>query len=237
MTRSGAKSAAKRLESKSEETRKRILEAALDVFRERGFARATMREVATRAGMAVGAAYYYFDSKEAIVLAFYERSTRELVPAIEARLSQCRTLEDRLRAVIAEKFEYFGPHRLLLGALAVHTDPMDPLSPFSQQSENIRSADIALFERAVRESHLRLPPRIAPYLPNLLWLYQMGLVLFWVYDNSTEQRRTAAIFDKSLQLVLLLLRFAGLPLLAPLQRMVAELLDAAYRPAAETRPE
>ena len=56
---------------KSEQTRQRILEAALELFRVKGFAAATMREVAVAAGVATGAAYYYFPSKEAIVLAFY----------------------------------------------------------------------------------------------------------------------------------------------------------------------
>src|SRR6202044_2561994 len=71
---------------KSEETRTRILEAALGVFRERGFERATMRDVAAAAGVAVGAAYYYFESKDAIVMAFYERSQSEMRPQIEALL-------------------------------------------------------------------------------------------------------------------------------------------------------
>ena len=35
-------------------------EAALDLFQERGFAEATMREIARKAGVATGAAYYYF---------------------------------------------------------------------------------------------------------------------------------------------------------------------------------
>ena len=39
---------------KSEETRTRILEAALAVFRERGFEHATMREIAKAAEVAVG---------------------------------------------------------------------------------------------------------------------------------------------------------------------------------------
>ena len=66
---------------KSEATRARILEAALCVFRERGFNAATMREIAAAAGMAVGAAYYYFDSKDAMVMAFYEQSQEEMAPA------------------------------------------------------------------------------------------------------------------------------------------------------------
>ena len=108
---------------KSEETRTRILEAALAVFRERSFERATMREIATAAGVAVGAAYYYFESKDAIVMAFYERSQGEMRPQIEALLEKSKTLESRLRAVISTKFECFGPNRKLLGALSAHSDP------------------------------------------------------------------------------------------------------------------
>lgn len=213
---------------KSEETRRRILEAALEVFRERGFERATMREIASQAEVAVGAAYYYFDSKDAIVMAFYERSQGEMVPAIAALLDGCKTLEARLKAVIGYKFEYFAPNRKLLGALSVHTDPEHPLSPFSSDTAAIRHADVALFERAVAASAVKLPRRIAPYLPRLLWLYQMGLILFWVYDDSHEQERTRALFHKSLQMLLVTLRIAGLPVLMPLHRLAAELLESVY---------
>ena len=85
---------------KSEETRTRILEAALAVFRERGFAQATMREIAAQAQVAVGAAYYYFDSKDAMVMALYERAQSEIGPATGAMLDGAKTLEARLRAVI-----------------------------------------------------------------------------------------------------------------------------------------
>jgi AcrR family transcriptional regulator len=213
---------------KSEETKARILEAALAVFRERGFEQATMREIAAKAGVAVGAAYYYFDSKDAIVMAFYEQSQREMGPATDQKLSHCRSLEDRLRAVIAHKFDYFAPNRSLLGALSAHTDPRHPLSPFSRQTASIRQADLALFIRAVEESKVKLPRRIAPYLPRLLWLYQMGLILYWVYDSSPGQRRTKLLFDKTLQMILLTLRFANLPILLPMHRLAADLLDAIY---------
>ena len=68
---------------KSDETRARILEAALAVFRERGFSSATMREIAAHAKVAVGAAYYYFDSKDAIVFAFYRQAAEEMTPQLE----------------------------------------------------------------------------------------------------------------------------------------------------------
>ena len=213
---------------KSEETRTRILEAALAVFRERGFERATMREIATAAGVAVGAAYYYFESKDAIVMAFYERSQGEMRPQIEALLEKSKTLESRLRAVISTKFECFGPNRKLLGALSAHSDPEHPLSPFSKETSEIREQDIGFFARAVADSGVKLPASIEPYLPRLLWMYQMGLILFWVYDRSEEQRRTMVLYEKTLKMILVGLKLAGIPLLRPLHRLAAELLEVIY---------
>ncbi|WP_446744685.1 TetR/AcrR family transcriptional regulator [Silvibacterium acidisoli] len=213
---------------KSEETRARILEAALRTFQQHGFERATMREIATEAGVAVGAAYYYFDSKEAIVMAFYERAQREMAPKIEEILDNARTPESRLRGVIAYKFEYFAPNRRLMSALSAHADPEHPLSPFSKDTAAIRDEDIGFFARAVAESKVKLPPRISPYLPRLLWLYQMGLILFWVYDHSHEQRRTKLLFDQTLKMLLLTLKLAGLPFLRPMHKLAADLLDAVY---------
>lgn len=175
---------------KADETRTRILEAALAVFRREGFDQATMRQVAAEAGMAVGATYYHFDSKDALVLAFYERAQNEMHSEIISALDRARSLEARLRAIISTKLTYFAPNRRLLSALTAHTDPEHPLSPFSAQTAPIRDQDIAHFQRAVADSKVKLPASVAPYLPRLLWMYQMGLILFWVYDKSPSQSRT-----------------------------------------------
>lgn len=213
---------------KSEATRARILEAALRVFRERGFQAATMREIATEAGVALGAAYYYFDSKDAIVMAFYERAQKQMEPELERILDSRKTLESRLRGLISYKWEYFLPNRALMGALSAHIDPNQPLSPFSAATAHIRDRDVAFFARAVTESGVSLPPSILPYLPRLLWLYQMGLMLYWVYDQSPGQTRTALLFDKTLGMMLLFLKLGSIPLLRPLYRPAGDLLKVIY---------
>jgi AcrR family transcriptional regulator len=216
---------------KSEATRARILDAALRVFRERGFQAATMREIAAEAGVALGAAYYYFESKDAIVMAFYQQAQQQMEPEIERILDSRRTLESRLRGLIGYKFEYFHPNRALMGALSAHIDPSHPLSPFSAATAYIRDRDIAFFARAVADSGVHLPPSILPYLPRLLWLYQMGLMLYWVYDSSAKQAHTALLFEKTLHMMLLLIKLAGIPLLRPLYRPAGELLKAIYEEA------
>jgi len=213
---------------KSEETRKRILAAALRTFGQRGFGAATMREVAAEAGVALGAAYYYFASKDAILMAFYEQAQAEMARALDDLLTGSRTLEQRLRGIIGQKIEYFAPNRALVGALSAHIDPEHPLSPFGKATAPIRERDVSFFARAVEESKLRLPNSILPYLPRLLWLYQMGILLFWVYDRSPHQRQTEILFDKTLRMMVLALKLAEVPLLKPLYRPAGELLRTIY---------
>ena len=217
---------------KGEETRARILTAALDLFRTRGFAETTMREIARQADVALGSAYYYFDSKEALVLAFYERASDEMHARIEGALSGAerpapKNLEKRLDAILEAKFEYFEPNRRFLGALSGHAaDPANPLSPFSKETRHIRDRDLEHFSAALAGSSVAMPKDLAPHLPKMLWLYQMGLILFWIYDRSESQRRTQLLREKSLILVVSALKFAAIPLLRPLRKRVVELVKA-----------
>jgi len=213
---------------KSDETRTRILEAALALFRQHGFASTTMRDIAKEAGVALGAAYYYFDSKDALVTAFYVRASQELTPLAEAALVKAKTLEERLRALLRVKFEYFAPNRSLMAALSAHIDPQNPLSPFSPKAQAIRDQDIALFARTLEGSKVRVSDELKQHLPRLLWLYQMGLLLFWVYDSSPRQNKTTQLFDKTVSIVSSLIKLSGFALLRPIRKIATDLLDTIY---------
>src|ERR1700720_3756402 len=210
---------------KAGETRNRILSAALNLFRDRGFDETSMREIAAAADVAIGAAYYYFDSKEGLVMAFYHQANDAMQEPIEAALARKTDLKSRLRAVIDVKFEYFRPNRMFLGALLRHA-PAHPLSPFSQQTADIRDRDMQHFSAALEGSNLRLPDDLRPYLPKLLWLYQMGLILFWVYDRSPGEVRTEKLVEKSLAIVAGLLKLSKSPFVRPVRKTAIELLQA-----------
>jgi AcrR family transcriptional regulator len=211
--------------TKSEETRERILRAALQMFHDRGFESTTMREIAARAGVATGAAYYYFDSKDAIVLAFYDQARKDMEPQLEKSLTETRDLRERLSKIIRVKLDYFSSSRNLLSALSGHTNPQHPLSPFSEQTREIREQDIAFFERALEDSRTPGPKDLKRHLPRLLWMYQMGIILFWINDASARQAKTTLLLDSSLDVVTRLIRFAGLPLTRPIRKKVVELMD------------
>ena len=212
-------------QAKSDETRTRILEAALQLFRQKGFDETTMREIAVQAGMATGAAYYYFSSKEALVMAFYEQAQKDMNPLIDGALAGSRSLEGRVRAILAVKLQYFEQDRKFLGALNRHAaDPEHPLSPFSAETREIRTQDMQHFERAIDISRLNVPEDLKTALPRILWLYQMGIILFWIHDRSTRQQRTQQLLDSSLPMVSGLMKLANLPFARPLRKRVLELI-------------
>jgi AcrR family transcriptional regulator len=211
---------------KSEVTRARILDAALDLFRNYGFEETTMRGIAAAAGVSLGSAYYYFESKEDLVMAFYERAIDAMAPRMEAALSAANHFEEKVEALMAVKFEYFQPNRTFLGALLRHSaDPQNRLSPFSEATRHIRERDQAYFARMIHESRdVRVPADLAPHLPKLLWLYQMGLILYWIYDRSPGQRQTRMLRQKSLALLVSGLKIAGFALLKPLRSKIVDLI-------------
>ena len=211
---------------KSEATRARILDVALDLFRRQGFEETTMRGIAADAGVSLGSAYYYFESKEDLVMAFYERAIEAMTPQMEAALAGANDFEARVDALMAVKFAYFLPNRTFLGALLRHSaDPQNRLSPFSQSTRHIRELDQAFFARVIQEARdVRVPADLAPHLPKLLWLYQMGLILYWIFDRSPEQRQTERLRRKSLGLVVSLLKMSRFALLKPLRSKVVELI-------------
>ncbi|MBV9074721.1 MAG: TetR family transcriptional regulator [Acidobacteria bacterium] len=211
---------------KAEATRRRIYDAALEMFRDKGFEQTTMRDIARQAGVALGAAYYYFDSKDAIVLAFYQENEESgHQPTLDA-IAQEKKLRDRIRVVMERRFELLEPNLKFLGALFKHSpDATDPLSPFSDETRPIRERAIELFRVATSDADVKVPADLVPHLPRLLWLYQLSLILFWIYDRSEEKKGTMLLMEKSLALVVNLIRLSGLPLMRPVRRTVLELLE------------
>ena len=212
--------------AKSEETRQKILDAALRMFRELGFEQATMREIAKQAGVATGLAYYYFPKKEDLVMAFYVQVNAQMRPLVQEALAANKKLEAKIRALILVKFHYFAPDRKFLGALSGYSaDPAHRLSPFSDETKEIRGEGMAQFRAALAQSEVKVPADLVDALPKVLWMYQMGMVLFWIYDHSKDQRRTTLLMDKSLGIVVLLLKAAALPLMRPVRKLVLELVE------------
>ncbi|MEN8653738.1 TetR family transcriptional regulator [Streptomyces sp. 21So2-11] len=210
---------------KSEHTRALILETALRLFQEKGYDRTTMRAIAQEAGVSVGNAYYYFASKEHLVQSFYDRLTSEHRAAVLPVLADEDELAARLRGVLLAWLDVAEPyHRFAAQFFKNAADPESPLSPFSAESAPARDASISLQEQVLAGSRTKVDPELAAELPQLMWLMQMGLVLFWVYDRSEDSSRSRRLVERVAPLAARAISVSRFRVLRPLVRQVHELL-------------
>jgi hypothetical protein len=72
------------------------------------------------------------------------------------------------------------------------------------------------------------------HLARVLWLSQVGLLLFWFYDSSPNQARTRQLVEKILAIVVALIKLSSLPLMSPIRKRVIQLvLTISNAPAPE----
>jgi AcrR family transcriptional regulator len=211
--------------AKGEQTRERILDAALELFRTRGYAETTMRQIADAAGVAVGNAYYYYASKDALILAFYERNHTDHLALLGDALDHTKDFAERLRVLLRTKVDSAMPYRRLSTKLFTSAaDPESPLSPFSAESAPLRGEAVRLLADVVSGSSLRVGKDLRADLPELLWLYEMGVILYWVHDSSPGCERTYALIDRTVPIVERLIGLAKLPVVRPMVRELVSML-------------
>jgi AcrR family transcriptional regulator len=199
---------------RGENSRAAILGAALDLFQQRGYDATTMRAIADHAGVSLGSSYHYFPSKEHLVLEFY-RHTHELhAAAIAPLLSREKDLASRLRGTIRAVVITCEPFHTVAGSIfSTVANPSSPLNPFGAAAKPLRDEVIALYADVVRGSDARIPADIAEMLPLMLWLYQMGILYFWIFDRSPGRLRTLEVIDETTDLIVRLIGLANVPIL------------------------
>lgn len=198
--------------ARGEQTRTLILDTALRLFREDGYDATTMRAVAASAGVSVGSAYYYFESKEHLIQAYYDEIGKAHRALALPRLATSRSLADRLRVALLTHLEVSEPYHAFAGGFfKVAADPGSPLSPFSPQTAPARDAAIGFFGTVVDGSSTRVPAALRAELPRLLWLLHMGVVLYWVHDRSPGAEKSRQLVDRLVPLVVRLIGLARLP--------------------------
>ncbi len=195
---------------KAQATGGRILDVALALFRTKGFDSSTMRDIAAKAGVATGAAYYYYPSKDAIVMAFYQRTFDEMQTKIGKVLDAPGSLEVRMRELIRVKLEHFGKNRGVLRAMLRNgADPKHPVSPFSAETKALREMEIGWFRKLISDEGVRLPRELETRIPEVLWVLHIGMMFFWIADDSPRQLHTRRLIDQGMSTVTALLRLSS----------------------------
>ncbi len=218
--------------SAGEKTKALILQTALDLFRAGGFEVTTMRDIASAAKVATGAAYYYFPSKEAIVSAYYDEVQRLNGEKVREEWKGKLGLRERLGIAFHSKLQILRDDRPFLGALFRYTgEHGHPLSVFGKGTQLQRSQSMAIFREAMEGAGLG--DEMRQVLPAALWLLHLGMILFFIYDETNGQQKTHKLVDGVLDLLTQAIELTNSafvrPFVQPFQtRVLAMLQDAGW---------
>ncbi|MDQ6660000.1 MAG: TetR/AcrR family transcriptional regulator [Chloroflexota bacterium] len=102
-----------------EATRRRILDAAEEVFAEKGYHDTAIDDIVHAAAMSKGGFYFHFPSKQAIFLALLQALTPRLISAVEQAISEESTSVARLDAALRTVLDTFSRHRRLTKILLI----------------------------------------------------------------------------------------------------------------------
>jgi AcrR family transcriptional regulator len=212
---------------RGETSRAAIFGAALELFQERGYDATTMRAVAERAGVSLGSSYHYFASKEHLVLEFYRHTHQLHLAAVAPLLARERDLAARLRGVMRAVVVTCEPFHDAAGSIfSTVANPSSPLNPFGPTSKPLRDEVIQLYAQVVSGSNARIPSDLGEQLPLLLWLYQMGILYFWIFDRSPGRLRTLEVIDETADLIVRLISLANLAILRGSRRRILGLVKS-----------
>jgi AcrR family transcriptional regulator len=87
--------------AQEQHVRQRIIRAAVEVFSEKGYHRATIADVVARSGLSVGAIYTHFTGKEQLFLESCDLISGQGLDELAVRLAPLTSTADRLRAAVA----------------------------------------------------------------------------------------------------------------------------------------
>src|ERR1700685_2500416 len=152
-----------------------ILVHATDVFCQKGYAGASMRDLSRESGMSLAGLYYYFESKERLLYLIQKHTFTTIVQGLKARLQSVNDPEERIRVFIVNHLEYFLANQAAMKVLSHEAEALK--NGFAAEVSAIKREYyricVGLLDELKRERGLQFSTRIA-----VLSLFGM---MNWIY--------------------------------------------------------
>jgi AcrR family transcriptional regulator len=111
-------------ESRFDQRLAKILAHATEVFYEKGYEGASMRDLSRSSGMSLSGLYHYCESKEKLLYLIQKHTFSTIVERLRDRLDDVADPEQRIRAFILNHLEYFLANRKAMKVLSHEADAL-----------------------------------------------------------------------------------------------------------------
>lgn len=167
-------------------TRDRILQAALQVFAEKGYHRALVDDIVRVSHTSKGAVYHHFPNKEALFLALVDEFSGRLADAVAQAIGGAEGALAKVEAALSAGLETFARHRELAHLLLLESVSLGPAYQAKRLEVHDRFAAMirAHLDEAVAEGSI---PKIDTHVATLAWLGALNeVVVQWLCRGEPD---------------------------------------------------
>ena len=182
---------AKKAQAKPADPGMHVIEAALRLAAERGWADLALADIAAAAELPLADLYASYPSKTAILVALSRQVDRQVLAGLEPGTDE--STRDRLFDLIMKRFDALAPHRDGLSAVA-RDGGRDPLAALCGLGQLARSMALMLEAAGVSSSGLAGMLRTKG-----LGAIYLATIRDWFRDDSADKARTMAALDARLR--------------------------------------
>ncbi|MHC4939737.1 MAG: TetR/AcrR family transcriptional regulator [Planctomycetota bacterium] len=165
------------------ERKQAIRAQAAQVFAEKGFDRASIRDVAAAAEMSLAGLYYYYRGKDEILFDIQSESFHTLLESLSQALAGLSDPVDKLDAFIASHCSFFTTHLAEMKVMSREADQLD--GKFAEEVGELRRRYVRMVKGIIEEVAATKQSRGLPTGPAVFLLFGM---MNWMYTWYDEER-------------------------------------------------
>lgn len=172
-------------------TRDKILQAAREVFAEKGYHRALVDDIVRASQTSKGAVYHHFPNKEALFLALVDEFAGRLAESVASAIGRAHGALGKVEAAVTAGLETFARHRDLARILLLESVSLGPAYQSKRQEVHGRFAALiqAHLDEAAAEGSI---PPVDTRVATLAWLGALNeVVVQWLHSGRPDLRTEA----------------------------------------------
>jgi TetR/AcrR family transcriptional regulator, cholesterol catabolism regulator len=179
-----------------------ILQAAAQVFSEKSFGVATIRDIAAEAGITFSRIYYYLRNKDEILYLISRNAFERLIRLAEQQISNIRDPEEQLKAFIKSHLEYHMSNLAEMKVLVREADSL--LGAHAAQIAKLKRDYSRLFRRIVEGVAAKRAATIDAERARIVTSLLFGAMNWFYtwYDPSKDYTRRGRIIDEVYRMAL-----------------------------------
>ena len=182
----------------AQETRERILEAAVTVFASKGYHDTKVDDIVAESQTSKGSFYFYFPSKQDIFLALVDTFADLLEKQLHSRLASETSGMARVDLALRVCMETFGQYRGLAKIALVQATGLGLAFEEKRRAVNDRFSEIIKInlDQAIQDGSI---PPLDTEVVACAWIGSLNeIVLRWVYTGQPDPVRSLPVLRRML---------------------------------------